>query len=214
MNGKRHIYRSAGGGGGGAGAGPARRAAADRPSHLSLSLRPIALSLRPSAARSSSSCKVKVTSDVLCYNRWGALRQVQCLVESGRDTWLATIAKRASLPRRGLCPACDIRTVKSSWTWVLNLFELYHVTQTSNCVSGEPSKVRKQDSACNIFTILIIFFLGSQLAKYKREIFFMRKRRSSRGHSSASRSINWFIKYFMVVWWLLQSRTRVHLHMR
>lgn len=41
--------------------------------HLSLSLRPIALSLRPSAARSSSSCKVKVTSDVLCYNRWGPL---------------------------------------------------------------------------------------------------------------------------------------------
>ncbi|VVC92519.1 unnamed protein product, partial [Leptidea sinapis] len=48
--------------------------------------RVIALSLRPSAARSSFSCKVKVTSDVLCYNRWGALRQVQCLVESGRGT--------------------------------------------------------------------------------------------------------------------------------
>lgn len=60
------------------------RASAGR--HLSLSLETIALSLRPSAARSSSSCKVKVTSDVLCYNRWGALWQVQCLVESGRDT--------------------------------------------------------------------------------------------------------------------------------
>lgn len=118
-----------------------------RPRHLSLSLRPIALSLRPSAARSSSSCKVKVTSDVLCYNRWGALQQVQCLVESGHDTWLAIIAARASHLRRGLCPACDIRTVKSSWTWVLNLFELYHVPQTPNCVSREPSKVRKQDNA-------------------------------------------------------------------
>lgn len=64
--------------------------------NLSLSLGPIALSLRPSAARSSSSCKVKVTSDVLCYNRWGALRQVQCLVESGRDTWSPTLAAFAS----------------------------------------------------------------------------------------------------------------------
>ncbi|PZC86128.1 hypothetical protein B5X24_HaOG213086 [Helicoverpa armigera] len=76
--------------------------------HLSLSLETIALSLRPSAARSSSSCKVKVTSDVLCYNRWGALWQVQCLVESGRDT---TRDHRA-LPED--CAACDIRTVKSS----------------------------------------------------------------------------------------------------
>lgn len=83
-----------------------------RPRHLSLSLGPIALSLRPSAARSSSSCKVKVTSDVLCYNRWGALRQVQCLVESGRDTKLATIATRAFF---GDCATtCDIRPVKSS----------------------------------------------------------------------------------------------------
>lgn len=83
-----------------------------RPRHLSLSLRPIALSLRPSAARSSSSCKVKVTSDVLCYNRWGAVRQVQCLVESGRDTRLATITARAFI---GDCATtCDIRPVKSS----------------------------------------------------------------------------------------------------
>lgn len=83
--------------------GPARRPV--RRSHLSLSLRPIALSLRPSAARSSSSCKVKVTSDVLCYNRWGPLQQVQCLVESGRDTRFATIAARAS----------TTRTVRSLW---------------------------------------------------------------------------------------------------
>lgn len=67
--------------------------------HLSLSLETIALSLRPSAARSSSSCKVKVTSDVLCYNRWGALWQVQCLVESGRDTTRDHRARSS----RGLC---------------------------------------------------------------------------------------------------------------
>lgn len=73
------------------------RASADR--HLSLSLETIALSLRPSAARSSSSCKVKVTSDVLCYNRWGALWQVQCLVESGRDTTRDQRARSS----RGLC---------------------------------------------------------------------------------------------------------------
>lgn len=85
---------------------------ADR--HLSLSLGPIALSLRPSAARSSSSCKVKVTSDVLCYNRWGALQQVQCLVESGRDTRFVIIAARAS--PEDCATACDIRTVKSSRT--------------------------------------------------------------------------------------------------
>lgn len=82
----------------------------------------IALSLRPSAASSSSSCKVKVTSDVLCYNRWDSVRQVQCLDESGRDNW-----SRAS---QRLCRiACDIRPVKSSWTgcWIcLN----YHVRLT------------------------------------------------------------------------------------
>ncbi|CAH2085527.1 unnamed protein product [Euphydryas editha] len=65
-----------------------------RPQSLPFS-RVIALSLRPSAARSSSSSKVKVTSDVLCYNRWGAVRQVQCLDESGRDAKLATISARA-----------------------------------------------------------------------------------------------------------------------
>ncbi|KPJ19414.1 hypothetical protein RR48_11041 [Papilio machaon] len=90
-------------------AGRGRRAVAARRSvtsvrhNLSLSLELIALSLRPSAARSSSSCKVKVTSDVLCYNRWGALRQVQCLVESGRDTKLAT-AQRARRRRTVLPP--------------------------------------------------------------------------------------------------------------
>lgn len=83
-------------------------------------LRVIALSLRPSAARSSSSCKVKVTSDVLCYNRWDALRQVQCLDESGRDTRLA---KSACITD---CAACDIRPVKKFMNWVLNLLEQSH----------------------------------------------------------------------------------------
>lgn len=69
--------------------------------YLSLSLGCIALSLRPSEASSSSSCKVKVTSDVLCYNRWGALRQVQCLAESGRDIRFASIVAVRHL--RGLC---------------------------------------------------------------------------------------------------------------
>lgn len=80
-----------------ASAGRPRRSPLHRDVRPSLPFsRVIALSLRPSAARSSSSCKVKVTSDVLCYNRWGAEPQVQCLVESGRDTRLAIDSTRIS----------------------------------------------------------------------------------------------------------------------